>query len=206
MVHLLQKLLALVYPPLFTEKELKNIPHAPNNPFPWIFARYDYHCPQGKRLIYYIKKHRDYFTSTYLAKILAEHLKEYLAEQGQFSYFNKPIIIPIPASPNRLKKIGFNQNHLIAKNFALNINGVYEKNILLKKYDTQKQALIRLKSSRIKNIKDSFSVNPLRTNILKGQDIIIIDDLTTTGATLCEAKSVLEKYGARNIIAITLAH
>jgi competence protein ComFC len=41
---------------------------------------------------------------------------------------------------------------------------------------------------------------------IKNRNIILIDDVTTTGATLKEAKKILKKSGAKNIIAFTIAH
>jgi len=55
-----------------------------------------------------------------------------------------------------------------------------------------------------KNLSDSFSVkNP---EIIKDKNIILIDDVLTTGATLTEAKKILKSFGAKKVIAFTVAH
>lgn len=56
----------------------------------------------------------------------------------------------------------------------------------------------------MKNLVGTFEVqNPEK---IRGRNIILIDDVTTTGATLKEAKKVLRASGARKIIGVTLAH
>lgn len=53
-------------------------------------------------------------------------------------------------------------------------------------------------------MKNAFAIKNAET--IRGKNIIIIDDITTTGATITEAKKVLLKAGAREVIAFTLAH
>jgi len=66
------------------------------------------------------------------------------------------------------------------------------------------QAQIENRQKRIKNIIGSFAVK--NKDIIKNRNIILIDDVTTTGATLNEAKKVLREAGAKKIIAFTIAH
>ncbi|KKS56700.1 MAG: Competence protein F, partial [Candidatus Nomurabacteria bacterium GW2011_GWF1_42_40] len=85
--------------------------------------------------------------------------------------------------------------------------GVYlklEKDILIKPKDTKHQAHIENRSERLKNIIGSFTVK--NSEIIKGRNIILIDDILTTGATLSEARKVLKRAGARKVIAFTVAH
>ena len=77
-------------------------------------------------------------------------------------------------------------------------------NVLIKPQETEHQARIHNRSARLKNIVGSFSVK--NEELIKNKNIILIDDITTTGATLTEAKKVLKHAGARKIIAFTVAH
>jgi competence protein ComFC len=79
-----------------------------------------------------------------------------------------------------------------------------EKNILIKKIDTPHQAQIHDRSHRLKNVVGSFALK--NSDMINGKNIILIDDITTTGATLSEARKVLKKSGAKKIIAFTVAH
>jgi predicted amidophosphoribosyltransferase len=78
--------------------------------------------------------------------------------------------------------------------------------ILIKPKETEHQARIKDRRTRLKNIIGSFAVKDSEKNKIKNRNIILIDDITTTGATLTEAKKVLKQAGARKIIAFTVAH
>jgi predicted amidophosphoribosyltransferase len=80
----------------------------------------------------------------------------------------------------------------------------FENNILIKPKDTEHQARIRHRTERLKNIVGSFVVQSPES--VKNRNIILIDDIVTTSATLNEAKKMLKSSGARKIIAFTVAH
>ena len=83
---------------------------------------------------------------------------------------------------------------------------ILEKNILIKPKETKHQARIHNRGERLKNIIGSFAIKNTEKNLLKNRNIILIDDIITTGATLTEARKTLKKAGARKIIAFTVAH
>src|SRR3989344_6085699 len=121
------------------------------------------------------------------------------------------ILIPIPLSSKRYRERGYNQAELLCENLVKldeNVNFKLEKNILIKQIDTKHQAHILNRSERLKNIVGSFTILYTGKNIglIKNKNIILIDDITTTGATLTEARKVFKQAGARKIIAFTVAH
>jgi predicted amidophosphoribosyltransferase len=59
-------------------------------------------------------------------------------------------------------------------------------------------------SDRLANIKDSFSVKT--PDLVKGKNILLIDDVLTTGATSSEASRVLKSAGANKVFVLTLAN
>ena len=79
-----------------------------------------------------------------------------------------------------------------------------EKNVLIKIKETEHQANIKERRDRLKNLSDSFSVK--NSKMIEGKNIILIDDVTTTGATLSEARKILKQSGAKKVIAFTVAH
>ncbi len=83
-----------------------------------------------------------------------------------------------------------------------------ENNILIKIKETEHQARIKDRRVRLKNLIGSFAIksDKQNKNIIKGRNIILIDDITTTGATLSEARKILKQAGARKVIAFTVAH
>lgn len=199
-------LIELVYPSAYSSTRINAIPSAPTAPLSFVFPLFDYHSTEGKKLVYFIKKYNSLQVSEILAEKMKDYITEYIAEQNQFGFFINPIIIPVPLSPSSKKKRGFNQNEKIAKILARHLSGDFLPSIIIKTRETKKQALLKHKSERIKNIRNAFTIDSKQKPVVAHRDIIIIDDLVTTGATLLEIKRVLEKSGARNIIAITVAH
>lgn len=96
------------------------------------------------------------------------------------------------------KERGFNQSEVLAnflsKNLNLNIFKGLEK---IKR--TKPQATLNFEERKI-NLKDCFQVSQKPP-----KNIILIDDIMTTGFTLLECGKILKKSGAKNIIAITIA-
>ncbi|MCE9585480.1 ComF family protein [Candidatus Nomurabacteria bacterium] len=188
-------------------------PEAERENAKWIFSMFDYRHPPIKKSIWLLK----YKNKKRLAKIFAEvlygRILEELADLFVFENFNNPILIPIPLAPKRKRERGYNQTELICENLIKidaknstkqNANFTFEKNILIKPKDTEHQARIKNRNKRLKNLKNSFMIkNPEK---IKGRNIILIDDVTTTGATLDEARKTLKKYGAKKIFAFTIAH
>lgn len=141
------------------------------------------------------------------AQLLYDELLENLSDLRVFHNFRQPLLIPIPISKQRLKERGFNQCELIANEMAKidSANSfILEKNILIKTKDSPHQSRIRNKAERLKNLENSFGVKNLEK--LKNKNIILLDDVTTTGATFREAKKTLKKYGAKKIICVAVAH
>lgn len=193
-------------------KCLSLFPESERPSLEWIFPTYDYRYPPVKKTIWLFK----YKNKKMFAKVFAESLygrmTEELSDFTIFNNFENPILVPIPLSTKRMHERGFNQTFLICKelikldknNSPLNKNFILENNILIKIKDVEHQAHIENREKRIKNIINSFSVkNPEN---IKGKNIILIDDVTTTGSTLSEAKKTLKKAGAKKIIAFTVAH
>lgn len=124
--------------------------------------------------------------------------------------FTEPILIPIPLSKKRLCERGYNQAELICKelikinNLRHGVDIKLENKVLIKPKETKHQAKIENRGERLLNIVGSFDIQ--NAELIKNRNIILIDDITTTGATLSEAKKVLKHFGARKIIAFAVAH
>lgn len=177
----------------------------------WIFPIFDYRHPSIKKAIGLIK----YKGKKKLVKIFAEtiygRMIEELAELKLMKNFQNPILIPIPLSKRRFRERGFNQAELLCEEIIKideeNNQHQYlkmDKNILIKIKETEHQARIKNRKERLENLSKSFAVK--KGEFLKGKNIILIDDVTTTGATLSEAKKILKENGAYKIIAFTIAH
>ncbi len=112
------------------------------------------------------------------------------------------IIIPVPLHKKRKQKRGYNQTELIVKEIAQNTNLKLITNNLIKIKNIEPQSAFN-KRQRKENIKGAFLVkNPEE---IKDKNIIIFDDIYTTGSTVNECAKILKKTGANKIGVLTLA-
>ena len=163
--------------------------------------------PPIKKAVWFLKYKGKKLLASVFAEVVYGRILEELSDLSIMENFTDIILIPIPLSSDRYRERGFNQAELICKELTKldnNVNFKLENNILIKIKDTKHQARIENRSERLKNIIDSFVVK--NTEKIKNKNIILIDDVTTTGATLSEARKILKRAGARKIIAFTVAH
>jgi ComF family protein len=189
---------------------IADIPAAERETEKWIFPVFDYRHPNIKKALWFFKYSGKRRLAKIFAEILYEKIQEEISEAIVLENFNKPILIPIPISKKRSRERGYNQASLICrelmkitenrKGLVLDLN----ENILERIKDLEHQALIHDRKRRLKNIIESFSVKNPET--IKNRNIVLIDDITTTGATLTEARKMLKEAGARKILAFTVAH
>ncbi len=145
--------------------------------------------------------------SKIFGQIIYDYLIEELAELKLSNNFENPILIPIPISLKKKRVRGYNQTELIAEEVnKLDKNNFfdYRKNILKKIKNTLPQSHTKNKKERTENLKGCFKV--VMPKLISGRNIILLDDVITTGATLIEAKRTLQQYNPKQIICITLAH
>ena len=201
-----------------------NIPRSENFDFETdkIKAIFNYKTPLCRQAIWEVKYRANKKLIRDFSLLLYEYILEELTDLETFNNFKNIILLPVPSSPKRTREKGFNQCILICQELIKideKINqphirhGVYgvleknfslEKNILIKIKETEHQVNIQDRRNRLKNLSDSFFVK--NEDLIKGKNIILIDDVLTTGATLNEAKKILKNSGARKIIAFTIAH
>lgn len=111
------------------------------------------------------------------------------------------IVVPMPLSSKRLKERGFNQSKLIAEFFANYFNLPLEKEILLRVKHSKAQSEINEFEKRKLNVKNCFMVNTKNIN----KNIILIDDVFTSGATMKEAVRIFKKHNAKKIIGLVIS-
>lgn len=203
--------LNFLFPPNQTERIFASpdtrarIAAATPNPQPFISSVFHYGEPAVRKAIRILKQRPSPELIRIFGAILADHLVEELAERYLFEYFRAPLIIPIPVSKQRLRDRGFNQSVALASAMVTGkTDWRLRTNLLIKTKETKKQALIKDRTKRLQNIVGCFSVR--NKPEIAGQNIVLVDDVTTTGATLLEARELLLHSGAKSVIAITIAH
>lgn len=193
---------------------LKSIPEAERESAKWIFPLYDYRNKIIKKSLWLLKYKGRKRLAGVFAKNIYEKILEELSDLSIMENFSEPILIPIPLSPKRYRERGFNQAELLCielikiDHLRHGVDMQLEKNILIKPKDTEHQARIKNRNERIKNMAGTFAIKDeeKNKNIIMKKNIILIDDILTTGATLSEARKVLKQVGARKVIAFTVAH
>ncbi len=135
----------------------------------------------------------------YGIKRLAKPLAEFVTERGVPEV---DAVVPVPLHLNRLKQREYNHSALIAHIIAKRGRSRLLLDCLIKTEDTAPQVGLSLKE-RVKNIRNAFEVS---SNSVTGKDILLFDDVYTTGATVRECSRVLKKAGAEKIFVMALAH
>jgi ComF family protein len=108
-------------------------------------------------------------------------------------------LIPVPLHPRRLKHRGFNQALLLAQAFP---EAPLAREALLRVRHTVPQVQLKPKERR-DNVKGAFAVpDPA---LVKGKNLLLVDDLYTTGATARECARVLSRAGAARVEVLTVA-
>ena len=78
----------------------------------------------------------------------------------------------------------------------------YNENVLIKIKDNTRQSSLNLEG-RTTNVKNVFKI--IDENTVKGKNIILIDDIYTTGATLEECTKELKRAGAKTVLGLVIA-
>lgn len=141
-----------------------------------------------------------YQGATYLAHPLGKLMADYKDEI--FSFAHIEMVVPVPLHPRRLQERGFNQSLLLARVISRIHKIPLEFNVLERIRYTQPQTqLSRLE--REKNMRGAFRVR--KNHLPAGSNILLIDDVFTSGATVGECARVLKEAGAQQVQVLTLA-
>lgn len=111
------------------------------------------------------------------------------------------IVVPVPLSTERMRERGFNQSALLAQQLA---GAKTQTRTLLRLHATETQSALP-RAQRLRNLRGAFAVEPLHAAALRGQRVVLVDDVMTTGATLEAAAAPLRQAGVAHITAVVLA-
>ena len=115
---------------------------------------------------------------------------------------NYDIIIPVPIYGRKKAKRGYNQSELIARKIAKNFHIPINTKILLKTKNTPMQSSLG-KNDRIKNVQNVYKVK--YSEKIENKNVLLVDDIYTTGATVNECKRMLHLAGARKVGVMIIA-
>lgn len=169
-----------------------------NTPINVFLSPFSYRHPLVSRFIHEFKYRRIQPLSLIIADLLVSYLQ----------YYHTPfpphvLIVPIPLHPRKERVRGFNQAMLLASELSKKLSLPVDGQALIRITPTSPQTMLAARSRR-ENVHNVFSVRD--TAKLRGKNIILVDDVKTTGATLKQAARILKKAGTKEIWAITVAH
>jgi len=114
---------------------------------------------------------------------------------------NFDCIVPVPLHSARFRERGFNQAELLGKILGQRINLTLSRALERTRYTTTQTAFDRI--DRMENLRGAFR---LRKRIdVRGLQVLLVDDILTTGSTLSECARVLREAGALSVYAVTAA-
>ena len=111
------------------------------------------------------------------------------------------LVLPMPLSHRRLRERGFNQALEIARRLA---PAKTDARVLLRIRDTAPQLALSA-AERTRNVRNAFALEPARAPGLRGRDVVLVDDVMTSGASLFAAARTLREAGVLRITAVVLA-
>jgi ComF family protein len=138
-------------------------------------------------------------TIPHLSSKAAEHLKDTFRS----SQINADLIVPVPLSKRRRHERGFNQAEVLAQIVKKSSGIPVDAASLLRTVHTAAHRAGMDAKARERTVKNAFVVK--RKNLIEGKNILIIDDVFTTGSTVSACAKVLKKNGAGKVFVLTLA-
>lgn len=144
-------------------------------------------------LIHKLKYQGYRVVARYLAQKMAESMQEYP------EYQDYPYLVAVPLHRVRLRERGYNQSDLIARHLARLTNKKWIRPLQRVHYTLSQTNLHR--TQRLSNLNGAFRV--YKAAEIRGQNLILIDDVFTTGSTINEISKTLKAAGAAKVAALT---
>ena len=153
-----------------------------------------------RELIHLLKYEQVRPASNVLGRMLAEVIVEL-----EPSFAAPVLVVPIPLHPRKLRQRGFNQSEMIVRaalKFRPNARLTLAPDLLERCLETQSQIGLT-RHQRQENIRGAFAVT--KRDELAGREVLLVDDVLTTGTTAAECARVLGRAGASKVWVATVA-
>ncbi|MBU5676652.1 ComF family protein [Alkaliphilus sp. MSJ-5] len=147
-----------------------------------------------KKLIYRFK----YSSQTYLARLMGSMMAHKLNQEGTAI----DLILPVPLYKGKERERGFNQATLLCKYIAKETNIPINIDVLIRVKNTKVMHNLS-KKERQENVNDAFKV--LDEGVIMNKNILLVDDIFTTGATVNVCSRLLTTHGAKSVTVLTFA-
>lgn len=183
-----------------TLADITELPLAEPIDTPHTYALFSYKDPRVTALVWEIKYHANSRAIGLIAPLLTDMIHEEYADLSLIDNWKDWLLVPVPSfESNRkhMQKLCEEIAHLLPSEI------IYSPSILKKVVRTTKQHTLKDRHTRLSNL--HYTQEVVGT-LPSSPSVILIDDVTTTGATLKESRRALMDAGVKHIIAFTIAH
>ncbi len=160
-----------------------------------VWALFHYEMP-----VTLLVKRLKFFSEIYCGQLLADLM-------GREFPKNTPVkwdaVVPVPLSEKRLRKRGYNQAEVLAKGISNHLRIPLCNNVIRKVRHTNQQSRYKEPEERRKNVEGAYAIE--ESWDITGWNILLVDDILTTGSTLHEAAKVLFENGAATVVGVVCA-
>jgi ComF family protein len=168
--------------------------HPPEFDFAWSACLYRHGLPG---LLHAYKYRQKTFYRHFFGRLMLDFADFYSLDIRRFD-----LILPVPLHSARFRERGYNQSGLLAAPVACRYDIPCNPRLLIRSRSTPSQTGLTGKE-RWTNLRSAFKIHP-HANVIN-KNILIIDDLITTGATASQAAATLKDAGAATVGVFTLA-
>ena len=163
--------------------------------FDRVYACVTYEGPM-KKLLQKFKFGRKKFLTSFFAGTMARFCEQHLASETRWD------VVSVPMDRKRRFERGFNQSELLAARLASSLDRPYVAGALDCAAAKNPQSLLG-RAERKNNVRDRFFVK--RPETLSGRDVLLVDDILTTGLTASACAKALKDAGARSVTVLAFA-
>jgi ComF family protein len=149
-----------------------------------------------QNVLHYLK----YKNHEELGLVLGSMHAEQLSKSDLFAEVD--VVIPVPLHPNKFKKRGYNQAALLAKGYSEVFHALLDEQSLIRTEDTSTQTR-KNRYERYENMNQMFKC--IDEHNIRGKNILLIDDVITTGSTVESCALELLKAGCKKVYIASVA-
>ena len=113
------------------------------------------------------------------------------------------LIVPVPLHPQRERQRGFNQAALLARELARLTKVPIDEHSVVRRVDTERHRAGMDAKARRESVAEAFAIR--HPDAIVGRNVLLIDDVFTTGATVSACAAALKQTGAANVYVLTIA-
>jgi ComF family protein len=135
---------------------------------------------------------------------LARFCARLMAAAGRDLWAREPVLVPVPLHAGRLRFRRYNQSLLLACELGKLTGLDVDPHFVMRHRNTRQQVGLS-GDGRLRNVQGAFSAHPRLVERLRGQAVVLVDDVYTTGATVKSVTRVLRRAGAGDVDVVTFA-